>query len=132
MHTNTHTVTPVTGTHEINKIAVVPLLAELKGKLLEVSSQRAAVHFPLTHFQGHSFQVEARSCWPGSNVSLRIRQQPVRGAGRWSGGTTDQYAAQADKQTLLGLDGPAIEGRVRVRQYCCSQLTVSLCFQSTT
>lgn len=70
------------------------------------------------------FKSKPRSCWPGSNVSLRIRQQPVRGAARWSGGVTDQYAAQADKQTLLGFDGPTIESRVRHR--CCSQLTESL------
>lgn len=36
----------MTGTHEINKIAVVPFLAELKRKLLEVSSQRAAFTSP--------------------------------------------------------------------------------------
>lgn len=97
--TLTHTVTPVTGTRETNKIPLVPFLAELKRKLFEVKESCASFPLPSPTSKDITFKSNPRSCWPGSNVSPRIRQQPVGGAGRWSGGATDQYAAQAGRQT---------------------------------
>lgn len=83
---------------------------------------------PLAHFQGHPFQVEPLVAAGPVQMCLRgsVSSQSEGLAGGLEAWLTNAPLRQADKQTLLGLDGPAIEGRVRVRQYCCSQLTVSL------
>lgn len=122
--TLTHTVNPCDG-HAWNKQSCACAFSRrIKTQTLRGQRTESYGSFPPSPTSKDiPFKSKPRSCWPGSNVSLRIRQQPVGGAGRWSGGVTDQYAAQADKHALLGLDGPAI---VTVRQYCCSQLTVSL------
>lgn len=116
----------MTGTHEINKW-FVSLSRRIRMQTLLGQLAESGGSFPLSHYQGHPFQVRARSCWPGSSVSPRIRQQPVWGlAGGLEAWLTNMLCAdrQTDKQTLLGLDGTAIWGRVH--QSGCSQLKVSL------